>query len=167
MQAVHRASALSGQLIATVRQQPQHGSRVLELDPAEIGFAQRHARHARRVDAVGLASVAPGEHAGASGEGRRDIEHVLTPRHEVLREVPAEARRTSTAHVLSGQRSAQASNRSTVTVLAATRISARTPPPASSATAVCEALCGSIPIVVTRFASSATLPNGRYRGRAP
>lgn len=92
MEAVHRSPALPGQLVSAVGQEAQDGGRVLEFDPAQLGLTLRHPGHAGRIDAIGLAPMTPGQHAGTCGEGRRNIEHDLAPRDEPLGEEPAEAR---------------------------------------------------------------------------
>ncbi len=63
---------------------------VLATDTPQIALALGHPGHAGRVDAVGLAPVAPSEQASPCCQGRRHVEHRLLARDELLRQEVAE-----------------------------------------------------------------------------
>jgi hypothetical protein len=102
-----------------------------------------------RVDAIGLAPVAAAEHARPCGKGGWHVNHGLPGGDQLLGEQVAEAAGALDRQVRSGQVPAQLWSLVRVALLADTRSSPSTWPASSSATAVCEDLCGSIPIVIT------------------
>jgi len=91
VQPVDRATALGGQLVAAVRQQPQHGAVVVRRDPREVIAVLGDDGDAARVDAVALAAVAALEHAGASGQRRGNVHHGLARCDELLSQQPSQA----------------------------------------------------------------------------
>src|SRR6266849_2372794 len=90
MEAVDHGAALLGELIAAIRQEPQDAAVVLATDTPKIALALGHPGHAGRVDAVGLAPVAPSEQASPRRQGRRHVQHRLLARDELLRQEVAE-----------------------------------------------------------------------------
>lgn len=58
------AAALGGQLVAAVREQPQHGAVVVRRDPREVIAVLGDHGDAEGVDAVALAAVTAFEHPG-------------------------------------------------------------------------------------------------------
>jgi hypothetical protein len=91
VQPVDRATALGGQLVAAVREQPQHGAVVVRRDPREVIAVLGDDGDAARVDTVALAAVAALEHAGASGQRRGNVHHGLVRCDELLSQQPSQA----------------------------------------------------------------------------
>lgn len=145
MERVDHPAALLGQLVAAVGQEPQHRAVVLGADAAQVELALGHPGDAGGIDAVGLASVAAGEQASVAGTSST-VSSLAASRCAKGCPRPAAP---STAQIRSGQRSAHRRSRSRVALVAGPRNSPTTRPVGSSATAVCHALWGSMPIVVT------------------
>jgi hypothetical protein len=78
------------ELVAAVRQQPQHGGVVLGGDASQIRVVQRGGRDRGRVGVVGLASVSGVEHADSGGEFGGHVDDVLAAGDQLLGEQPAE-----------------------------------------------------------------------------
>jgi hypothetical protein len=93
--------------------------------------------------------VASSEQASPGRQRRRHVQGRLLVRDEPLRQEMTETAAPSTAQIRSGQRSAQRRSRSSMAWFAGQRSSPRTRPASSSATAVCDALWGSMPMVIT------------------
>src|ERR1035437_8807307 len=91
---VDHPTALPGQLVTSVGQEPQHGAVVLGSDPAQVRLALGHPRHAGSVDSIGLAPVASSEEAGPGRQGRRHVQHGLLARDEPLGKEMTETRGT-------------------------------------------------------------------------
>jgi len=63
MEPIDHPSALCGQLVSAVGEQPEHCAVVLANHPPQVGVVLCYRGHAVRVDAIGLAPVAPAEQA--------------------------------------------------------------------------------------------------------
>src|SRR6266566_9817034 len=90
---VDDAAALPGELVAAVRQEPQHGRVVLGADAAQPGLTHGNPSDAPRVEGVGLAPVATIEEAGPGGQRRRHVQHGLVGGDEPLGEEVSQPRR--------------------------------------------------------------------------
>jgi hypothetical protein len=67
----------AAQLIAAVGEHAHHYQVLLDLDLDQARGAQGHQRHRVRIDLIGLAAIAGGEHPHLRGQLRRHIEHDL------------------------------------------------------------------------------------------
>jgi hypothetical protein len=62
MQPVHRLGAGPAELVTPVHQHPHHHQVIVDLNPQQVGRAERGHCHRVRVHQVALAAVAGGEH---------------------------------------------------------------------------------------------------------
>ena len=88
---------------------------------------------------------------------RRHIQHPLTGGDQLLGQQPAQAAPPSTAQLRSGHATAHASSRSAWDGQARTRNSPSGSSAPPIATAVCEPLCGSIPIITSVISTLPTV----------
>jgi hypothetical protein len=86
MEPVDHPSALCGQLVSPVREQPQYSAVVLADHPPQVGVALGHRGHALRIDDIGLAPVATAEQASPCGEARGHVNHGLPAGDQLLGE---------------------------------------------------------------------------------
>jgi hypothetical protein len=86
VQAVDRAPPFGRQLVAAIRQQPEHGDVIIRADGQKVGAVLGDGGDAAGVDAVGLAAVTGLQHAGARGQRRGHVEHGLAGGDELLGE---------------------------------------------------------------------------------
>jgi len=91
MQPVDGLGSGPAQLVAPVGEHAHHHQVLVHLHPDQTGAAQRDHGHRVRVDRVGLAAVAGGEHPHLRGQFRRHIHHDLPVVHQPVREVFADA----------------------------------------------------------------------------
>ena len=91
MQPVDRSAPFAGQLVAAVRQQPQHATVIIRGDAGEIGALSGDERDGAGVDAVGLAAVSRLEGPHPRREGRGHIDDVLAGGDELLGQQLAQA----------------------------------------------------------------------------
>ena len=91
MQPVDRAAPFAGQLVAAVRQQPQHATVIIRGDAGEIGALSGDERDRACVDAVGLAAVSRVEGPHPRREGRGHIDDMLARGDELLGQQLAQA----------------------------------------------------------------------------
>jgi len=76
------------QLIAAVGEHAHHYQILLDPDPGQARAAQGGQRHGVRIDRVGLAAVAGGEHPHLRGQLRRHVEDDLAVMDQAMRQVP-------------------------------------------------------------------------------
>ena len=147
VQPVDGAAALGGQLVAAIGEQPQHGAVVIGADAGEVVAVLGDDRDAARVDAVALASVAAVQHADLGGQRRRDVDHGLAGGDELLgQQAPEPAGTLDRPDALRPARR-PGEQPGECRAVREQRSSPSDSPPASSATAVCELLWGSMPMV--------------------
>ena len=91
VQPVDRAAPFAGQLVAAVRQQPQHATVIIRGDAGKIGALSGDERDRAGVDAVGLAAVSRLEGPHPRREGRGHIDDVLAGGDELLGQQLAQA----------------------------------------------------------------------------
>jgi hypothetical protein len=91
VQPVDDLGAGPAQLIAAVSQHAHHHQVLLDLDPDQARGAQRDQGHRVRIDRVGLAPVAGGEHPHLRGQLGRHVKDDLTVMNQAVRQVPADA----------------------------------------------------------------------------
>jgi hypothetical protein len=89
--AVEQVGAGVSEAVAAVDQQPQRDRHIIDRNLAQSLGAQRRHGDAVRVDRVGLAALANGEHPRPSGQLRRYIHVRLAVGDQTLGDVPADA----------------------------------------------------------------------------
>lgn len=89
MQPVDRLGAGTAELVAAVDQLPHHHQFRVDVDLDQVRRPQRNHRDRVRVDRVGLAAVAGGEHPHLSGQLRRHVHHGLAVVHQSVCDVLA------------------------------------------------------------------------------
>jgi hypothetical protein len=109
--------------------------------------AQRRDRHRPGVVGVVLVCVTSREQPHSGAELGRRVQHPLPGGQQLLGQQMPQAAAPSIAQARSGQGAAHASSRCACPAHARTRSSPSTSSAALIATAVCEALCGSTPII--------------------
>jgi hypothetical protein len=90
METVDHSTALPGELVAAVGEEPQHGSVVLGADAAQIRLALGHSGDAGSVDGISLAPMAAIEQPGTGSQRRRHVEHGLLGYGQLLGEEVSE-----------------------------------------------------------------------------
>ena len=164
VQAVEDPDAFAGQVVAALGEQTQLGGVVLGHDGAQPFVAHGDVGDAGRVGGVGLAGAAGVQQSGAGGEGGRHVDDVFAGGGEQLGDAAPEA-----GGAFDGESALRppgrpgASTSCSAPALTVTRLVARCWPVGSSATAVREALCGSMPMVITTGGD----PFARTGGNAP
>jgi hypothetical protein len=91
VQPVDGLGAGPAQLVAPVGEHAQHLQVRIEANLHQVRGAQRDHRHRMRVDRVGLAAVAGGEHPHLSRQLRRHVQHHLAVVHQPVGDVLANA----------------------------------------------------------------------------
>ena len=91
VQPVDHAAPLPGQLVAPIRQQPQHAVVIVRADSREIGSLGGDDRDRAGVDVVGLAAVARVEGPHPRRQGRGHVDDVLADGDELLGQQLAQA----------------------------------------------------------------------------
>jgi hypothetical protein len=81
----------AAELVAAVDQHAQHDQVVVDLDPDQARCSQRHLGDRVRIDRVGFAAVAGGEHSGLRRELGRHVDHGLPVVDQPVGEVLADA----------------------------------------------------------------------------
>jgi len=127
-------------------QQSQHADDVGPVDGGELRGAQRGDGHRAGVVRVVLVHRTGIEQPNPGSEFGLDIDHSFASIGQLLGQPIPNPDAPSIAQVRCGQRAAQASNCSACPAEARTRTVPSATSRSSRAAAVCEALCGSIPI---------------------
>jgi hypothetical protein len=91
VQLVDAAGALLGQVGPAFVEHPQHRRHALGDHRSGIAVQRGDAGRRGGIERVGLPPPASGQLPHPGGRGGRDIDHVLAPRDQPLREVPAQA----------------------------------------------------------------------------
>jgi hypothetical protein len=91
MEPVEGPGALTDQVVAAVRQQPQDGRVVLEADLAKARGPKGGHRHRDRVVGIALAAVAGRQQPHPGGQLGRHVHHQLAVADQLLREPAAKA----------------------------------------------------------------------------
>ena len=157
VQAVDRLRAGHAQLVTAVGQQPQRHRRVIGGDHPQARAVQPGQRHRMRIDRVGFAALASGEHPGPGGQLRGHIGHRLAVGDQALREVAADP--IAALHRPGAVRELPPRGQHrpvTVPVSAEPALPNSTFPRPSMISIVAERLCGSIPMNHVPHAASPT-----------
>ena len=88
---VDRLAPFAGQLVAAVRQQPQHATVIIRGDAGQIGALSGDERDRAGVDAVGLGAVSRLEGPHPRREGRGHVDDMLAGGDELLGQQLAQA----------------------------------------------------------------------------
>ena len=91
MEPIQGPGALTDQVVAAVREQPQHGRVVLEADLAELSGPMGGHRHRDGVVGVALAAVAGRQKPHPGGQLGRHVNDRFTVADQLLREGAAQA----------------------------------------------------------------------------
>ena len=151
MQPARGLGAQRDQLVVAIREQPQHRGVVLapHRHAAPRGAAPRSRSTGRRSGRSSPTFAEPNSRTRAA-KRRRHVDHVLARGEELLRQQVARARRR-TRSPTSGRRPRGSAHANSSLHLRAGRVHAAArraaAPSPSIATAVCDALCGSTPII--------------------
>jgi hypothetical protein len=146
-QPAHDLGAGPAQIPVALGPDLQHRRVIIEPHFPDTGRAQRGDRDRPGIVGIVLVHIAGGQQPDPRAQLGRHIQHPLTGRQQLLGQQVAQAAAPSTAQVRVGQAPAQASSCSAWAAQARTRSSPSGSSAALIATAVCEALCGSTPII--------------------
>ena len=148
VQPVDRLRPGAAQLVAAVGEHAHHHQVIIDLDLHQARAAQRDHRDRVRIDRIGLAAVAGGEHPDLRRQLRRHVEHRLTVVDQAVRDVLADAvAALDRPHPVS-EPAARGEHLRVAGLVGAEPAQLPAPRPRSSTTSiVAERLCGSIPMI--------------------
>ena len=125
----------------------QHRCVIITLGLPDIGGAQRRNGNRAGIAGIVLAAVSRRQQPHPGSQLRLHVQYPLTRRQQLLGQQMAHTVSAPAAQARSGHACAHASNCSAWAAQARTRSSPSHSSVALIATAVCEALCGSIPMI--------------------